>query len=229
WQDNRFEFITSKSMGVHIQLGHWCGPEHRCLVPNTAPDDDFVINDSHGIHEVGLDFCGCRQGGLPIVQLLRAGTTMNPRTAAMFAVLRHKRRGVPVSDFESGWIIGLLSGQNHYQEFLRMTGKWCHIQLLKRVAHGHNPGGIAATTLLCPACPQLGAQVGRSSGRERVSLQAHSWKFMTLMSSRFLHALFLTMDVNFRLKHKNILMEEKDPGLGRDGCSIPLCGSRHGR
>ncbi|KAJ7108897.1 hypothetical protein C8R43DRAFT_1139824 [Mycena crocata] len=282
WRDNMFERITLKSLGVRIQLGHWCGPERRCPVPKTAPDDDFVIIDSHGVHEVGLDFCGCGQGGLPTVQLLRAGlfpaTTTNPRTAATFAVLRrfhlmsfeskcaayefyqslaretnnmhHRRRrkkgkgkgkkgkakatsfgrrgehwGGEAEESSTTEAAGGSDGHdtetagdrkrrrkrrgipNRYQEFLRMTREWRHIQMLKRAARGHDPGGIPATkpgecALLCPACPQPGKNM--ESGWEEAPEE-----------KRFLHALFLAMDANFRLKRKDVSTEEKDPGLGK--------------
>ncbi|KAJ7153143.1 hypothetical protein C8R43DRAFT_849126, partial [Mycena crocata] len=82
WRNDTFERKTLKSLGVRIQLGHWAGPERRCALPKAAANDDFVIIDSHGVHEVGLDYCGCGQGGLPTVQLLRArlfpATTTNP-------------------------------------------------------------------------------------------------------------------------------------------------------
>lgn len=35
------------------------------------------------------------------------------------------------------------------------------------------------------------------------------------MLYRFLYALFLAMDANFRLKRKDVSTEEKDPGLGK--------------
>lgn len=51
-----------------------------------------MIVDSHGVHEVGLDYCGCASSGSQTVQLLRAqlypATTTNPRSAATFNVLR---------------------------------------------------------------------------------------------------------------------------------------------
>jgi hypothetical protein len=37
---------------------------------------------------------------------------------------------------------------------------------------------------------------------------------MLTNASRFLFALFLAMDANFRLKRKDVSSEEKDPGLG---------------
>lgn len=60
--------------------------------PSRPQSDDLVIIDTQGVHEVGLDFCGCGLGGLPTVQLLRArpwaATTIAPRTVATFAALR---------------------------------------------------------------------------------------------------------------------------------------------
>jgi hypothetical protein len=53
--------------------------------------------------------------------------------------------------------------QERYQEFLRMTHQWMHLQLVKRAGRGHNlcEDRINATqagecALLCPACPQPG-------------------------------------------------------------------------
>jgi hypothetical protein len=78
-------------LGLRIQLGHWRGHD-ICPVPTPCAGDDFVIVDNGGVHEVGLDFCGCGLGGLPTTQLLHASlwaaTTTSPRTAATFAVLR---------------------------------------------------------------------------------------------------------------------------------------------
>lgn len=49
--------------------------------------------DSHGIHEVGLDYCGCGGHGSMVQQLLRyrlfPATVQNPSTAATFRVLNH--------------------------------------------------------------------------------------------------------------------------------------------
>lgn len=74
---------------MRIQLGH--GPEETCLNAQVASSDDFVIIDVHGIHEIGLDFCGCETAQIHYIQLLRAhlfpATSAEPRTAATFAVL----------------------------------------------------------------------------------------------------------------------------------------------
>lgn len=54
--------------------------------------DDFFIIHSNGLHEVGLDFCGCGMGDqLHTTQLLRArlfpATVTAPKTAATIDVL----------------------------------------------------------------------------------------------------------------------------------------------
>jgi hypothetical protein len=62
-----------------------------CLNAQVANSDDFVIIDVHGVHEIGLDFCGCETAQIHYIQLLRArlfpATSAEPRTAATFAVL----------------------------------------------------------------------------------------------------------------------------------------------
>lgn len=60
-------------------------------MPVSAPNDDFVVIDSDGIHEIGLDYCGCEKTAPWVTQLLRArlfpATTVGPKTAATFRVL----------------------------------------------------------------------------------------------------------------------------------------------
>ncbi|KAJ6556676.1 hypothetical protein B0H10DRAFT_1847547 [Mycena sp. CBHHK59/15] len=92
WTGLYFERKSLKDLGLRIQLGHWRANDRTCPLPTPAPGDDFVIVDNHGVHRVGLDYCGCGQGGHHTIQLLRAqfwpATTTNPRTAATFSVLR---------------------------------------------------------------------------------------------------------------------------------------------
>lgn len=74
---------------MRIQVGH--GPRGVCSSPQKSANDDFVIIDSDGIHEVALDFCGCESAAPTVLQLLRArlfpATTLQPKTAATFRVL----------------------------------------------------------------------------------------------------------------------------------------------
>ncbi|KAJ7027028.1 hypothetical protein C8F04DRAFT_965726 [Mycena alexandri] len=234
WTGSEFERKTLKSMGLRIQLGHWTSFNRLCSVPTPASGDDFIIVDSNGVHEVGLDFCGCGQAELPTVQLLRgrlwAATTTNPKTAATFAVLRRYQ----ILSFESKCstqefyesLARLTDNLQHkknrnkdeenarldkkrdrYPSFLLMMKQWRVIQMLKRAACGHDPLGLSNVregqcALLCPACPQPGKNM------------SVGWQDAP-PDKQFLHALFLAIDANFRLKRKDVSSEEKDPGLGR--------------
>lgn len=59
--------------------------------PVSCADDDFVVLDLTGIHEVGVNFCHCTKADDPTKQLLRAkwfpATVKEPKTAATFACL----------------------------------------------------------------------------------------------------------------------------------------------
>ena len=59
--------------------------------PSPSPRNITVIH-TNGIHEVRVNFCGCRLGFELRTQLLRFGwwpaTPLNPRSAATFTVLR---------------------------------------------------------------------------------------------------------------------------------------------
>ncbi|KAJ7760147.1 hypothetical protein DFH07DRAFT_867895 [Mycena maculata] len=221
WTGDAFERISLMSLGLHIQLGHWYGPQRACPVPEPAADDDFVIIDVHGVHWVHLDYCGCGRGGLRTVQLLRAGlwaaTMTNPKTAATFAVLEHWH----MMSFETKCSVlhfyealaresdnlNAKRDKDRYHEFLLMTKEWRHYRMGKRGGRGHDPGGFANTkpgecALLCPACPHPGKNL------------PPEWE-MAPDDKQFLYALFLAMDANFRLKRKDVSTEEKDPGLGK--------------
>jgi len=88
WNGLFFEKVTLKSLGLRIQLGHG---NSICSLPQLAFNDDFVIIDADGIHEVGLDYCGCQQSALKMAQLLRSrlfpSTIIDPKTVATFRVL----------------------------------------------------------------------------------------------------------------------------------------------
>jgi hypothetical protein len=88
WNGLFFEKATLKSLGLRIQLGHAGGV---CSLPQPAYNDDFVVIDADGIHEVGLNYCGCQQSPPKTVQLLQSrlfpSTVIDPKTAATFRVL----------------------------------------------------------------------------------------------------------------------------------------------
>jgi hypothetical protein len=94
-----------------------------------------------------------------------------------------------------------------------MAREWRHLQMLKRTGRGHAANGVAGTkpgecALLCPACPQPGKNLP-SNG---------AWRSVP-REKRFLYALFLTIDANFRMKRKHVSSEEEDPSLG-DGIAF---------
>jgi hypothetical protein len=78
-------------LGGRIQLGHAIG--EPCPLPVPAFGDSFTIIDTNGIHDVGLDFCGCGRYGTMTQQLLRfrlyPATVQNPNTASTFRALHH--------------------------------------------------------------------------------------------------------------------------------------------
>jgi hypothetical protein len=80
-----------KKIGLRIQLGHQIG--EACSNPVAADGDDFVVVDTNGIHEVGLDYCDCETAQHRTTQLLRArwypATPITPSTAATFNVLEY--------------------------------------------------------------------------------------------------------------------------------------------
>lgn len=70
WNGKFFEPTTFKYIGLRIQLGHRAGD--RCANPSAAPGDDFVVVDTNGVHQIGLDYCNCEKAEEHPIQLLRA-------------------------------------------------------------------------------------------------------------------------------------------------------------
>ncbi|KAG1740110.1 uncharacterized protein EDB91DRAFT_1237346 [Suillus paluster] len=87
------------------------------------------------------------------------------------------------------------ASKDRYEAFLWMTG------------HGHDTGGALDTmegelTVLCPACPQPGKNLPLDWETNKAQ---HKW----------LYALFLAMDANFRLYRHNKSSEQANPSLSR--------------
>ena len=80
-----------KSLNCRIQLGHPIG--NPCLLRYPASSDSFVVINTSGIHEVELDYCGCKAGVNEATQLLcfrlYLATVHSPNTAATFQCLHH--------------------------------------------------------------------------------------------------------------------------------------------
>ncbi|KAJ6530884.1 hypothetical protein DFH09DRAFT_1250330 [Mycena vulgaris] len=228
WEGGLFRRTTLKKLGLRIQLGHGKlgkGRRGRCVLPSEAVDDDFVVVDTYAIHEVAVDFCNCSMAQPHDIQLLRAhwypATGKSPRTAATFRVL-HRYHLMTLESKCSGAEFynsiaretdntGTEPVRDRYDEFLRMGREWRHLQMLKRAGCGHAACGVVGTkagecALLCPACPQPGMNL------------PDDWKAAP-KEKRFLYALFLALDANFRMRRKKVSSEEKDPSLG-DGWSF---------
>ncbi|KAG2047074.1 hypothetical protein BDR06DRAFT_985327 [Suillus hirtellus] len=214
WNGTSFQTTMLKALGVCFQLGHPIGVQCVNLIPTF--NDDFVILDYNGVHEVGLDFCGCESAQLHITQLLRVclfpTTTLDPKSAATFCVLEYFQ----MLSFESkvlAWefyntIAHLTDNtgthvlKDHYASLLRMICEWCFVMQMKCCGQGHHPGGIQATeasacAILCPACPHPSRNL------------PVGWENLP----PFLYAIFLAIDANFRLVWCNVSSDAIDPGL----------------
>ncbi|KAH7918603.1 hypothetical protein BV22DRAFT_1024324 [Leucogyrophana mollusca] len=219
WTGNYFKRTSLKALGLRIQLGHPAG--ERCLIPKTAFHDDFVVIDTHAVHEVALDFCDCATAKSHTKQLLRVGwfpsTSVDPRSAATFRLLETYH----ILSFESKasayefyhTIVrltdntGLLKRKDRYEAFMRMVREWRDLKMLKRAGRGHDPAGVDATqsgecAILCPACPQPGKNL------------PDDWQ-VAPKARRWLYGLFVAIDANFRLKRRAVSKDASDPGLSR--------------
>ncbi|KAG1788563.1 uncharacterized protein HD556DRAFT_1447773 [Suillus plorans] len=217
WSNSCFTAVSLKDLGLRVQLGHFAGDS--CLLPERAFNDDFTLIDTNGIHTIGLDFCGCKTAQTRTKQLLRAAwfpaTTVDPRTAATFRILEQYH----LLSFESkasGYEFyqsiahltdntGLRVQKDRYEPFLRMVREWRHLKMLKRAGRGHDPAGVANTqsgecAVLCPACPQP------------LKNLPDNWKDVQ-DDKRWLYALFVAIDTNFRLKRRMVSKDSTDPGL----------------
>ncbi|KAG2111751.1 hypothetical protein DEU56DRAFT_935828 [Suillus clintonianus] len=219
WNGNYFERVTLKSLGLRIQLGH--ALNEKCPNPRQAFNDNFVVIDSYGIHEVLVDFCACAKGDSHIQQLLRMSwfpsTTADPKTAATFRVLDEFHllsfeSKVSAYEFYSALMrgtdnTGLTRVKDRYESFMRMIREWRHLLMLKHFGRGHDPKGVKATgegecAVLCPACPHPGKNL------------PEDWENVPL-AKRWIYALFIAIDANFRLKRKVVSTNTADPGLSR--------------
>ncbi|KAG1717453.1 hypothetical protein EDD22DRAFT_983898 [Suillus occidentalis] len=168
WNGTSFQTTTLKALGVHFQLGHPIGVQCVNLIPTF--NDDFIIINYNGVHEVGLNFCGCESAQPHITQLLRVhlfpATTLDPKSAATFHVLEYFQ----MLSFESkvsAWefyntVARLMDNtgtrvlKDRYASLLQMIREWHFMMQMKCCGQGHHPGGIQATeagacAILCPA------------------------------------------------------------------------------
>ncbi|KAJ7429994.1 hypothetical protein B0H11DRAFT_2264473 [Mycena galericulata] len=215
-----------KDLGLRIQLNH--PPGVVCPYKRAGPGD-FVLYDSLGVHEVAVDFCGCRTedgtegGGPPLearLQLLRScwwpATVTSPKTCATFSVLRlfqvlNCLGKLSAYDFLRGLEKctnhdGLDKPPDRRKPFMHIMRQWREVKRMKRFKRGHEAGGVRATkqgelALKCRACPQPGWNL------------PDDWEKIDPLF-RFIYFLFLAQDANFRLSNRNVSTEAADPILG---------------
>ncbi|KAG1857820.1 hypothetical protein F4604DRAFT_1882980 [Suillus subluteus] len=213
WCSTFFVRVSLKLLGLRIQLGH--NPGETCYNPEPAASDDFVVIDVHGIHEIGLDFCGCETAQIHHKQLIRArwfpATTLNPQTATTFALMEFFHLLTfesKVSAYEFYHSItrrtdntGTTPIRDRYSAFMRMVRQWRHLKML----NGVDATSAGECAILCPVCPHPGKNL--PEGWEDASHDIR-WKY----------ALFLAIDANFRLKRKLVSSDNVDPSLNTGSC-----------
>ncbi|KAG1892033.1 hypothetical protein F4604DRAFT_1875514 [Suillus subluteus] len=222
WHSTFFVRVSLKLLGLRIQLGH--NPGEKCYNPERASGDDFVVVDVHGIHEIGLDFCGCETAQIHYKQLIHArwfpATATNPQTAATFSLMEFFHLLTfesKVSAYEFYHAIarrtdntGTTPIRDRYAAFMGMIRQWRNLKVLKQAGRGHDPSGVDATSagecaVLCPACPHPAKNL--PEGWEDAPHDIR-WKY----------ALFLAIDANFRLKRKLVSNDNVDPSLNAGSC-----------
>ncbi|KAJ6463767.1 hypothetical protein C8R47DRAFT_1079761 [Mycena vitilis] len=180
WDGTKFVRYRNglQRLGLRVQLNH---PPGVVCSFRRAADKDFVLYDLNGVHEINVDFCGCRTNGghsppvLPRLQLLRAcwwpATTLGPNTCATFAVVKL---------FQIMSCLGKISAYDFLRAlekctngdgrdkppdrrkpFMHIVRQWRETKRLKRHGRAHRRGGAKGTkrgelTLACRACPHPG-------------------------------------------------------------------------
>ncbi|KAJ6470096.1 hypothetical protein C8R47DRAFT_989021, partial [Mycena vitilis] len=210
-----------RDLGLVIQLEHPAG----VICPlGKAAAKDFVLYDTTGVHEIGVNFCGCIGAPERRMQLIRVSwwpaTVLSPNTCATFSALRLFQalncggklsafdflKGLELITSNDGLEIVLIPIKDRRKPFMHIVRQWREVKRLKRAARGYEKGGVASTeqgglTLRCRACPQPGYNL--PDGWE----SSPPWM-------QFLYFLFLAQDANFRLIGRNVSSEEADPIWG---------------
>ncbi|KAG2052216.1 hypothetical protein BDR06DRAFT_983243 [Suillus hirtellus] len=217
WNGSFFQHITLKSLGVHIQLGH--NPGEKCYNPVTSAGNDFVIIGLDDVHEIVLDFCSGASAQVQYKQLLHMwwypATILEPQTVATFAVLHHFHLlsfESKVSAYEFYHSLarctdnsGLSKIRDRYLSFMCMVCQWHNLKQLGCAGRAHDPARVDATTegelvVLCPVCPQSDKNLPPDWEKE-------------LLFTRWKYALFMAIDMNFRLKCKAVSSDTANPSL----------------
>ncbi|KAL0568415.1 hypothetical protein V5O48_013569 [Marasmius crinis-equi] len=109
---------------------------------------------------------------------------------------------------------GLVALPDRKAQWMNIFWEYRHIKMMKRRGRGHDPEGLAKTplgsaTVICRACPHPDRNL--PEGWENVP-----------KDDRFLYALFLSEDANFKQKARARPNDSRDPALGPGwGCFVP--------
>ncbi|KAJ7178238.1 hypothetical protein C8R46DRAFT_1346442 [Mycena filopes] len=214
-----FDAVSLRALGLKFYLGRELHPSRVCPHTKKAPGKAFIVIDDNGLHDVALHYCNCGKGASFPIQLLRMkwlpSTGKHPKTAATFNVMRRYHAlslesKCSMSEFYNSLVrLTNNTGEpppSRYQEFINLTREWRNLEILKRGACGHDTSGIdgakpGSCALECPACPHPGKNI------------PPDWKSVA-PEKKFLYALFLALDANFRMQRKDVSSEASDPSLG---------------
>ncbi|KAL0568249.1 hypothetical protein V5O48_013745 [Marasmius crinis-equi] len=203
-------------MGLVIRLNH---VSHPCPSPEKS-HQKLQLLDINGIHHVTVEFCNCERQVEPYLQLLRRdiypATQAVIKTCATFRLLEHLHlfslvgKGATYDFYKllekTTCNTGLDIPPSRYRVLQRMLIQWRHLKMLKRGGRGQVANGIATTAegelaIPCPHCPMPEKNL------------PENWTEVPAVK-RFLYALMVCIDFNFRLKGQLVSSWTRDPGLG---------------
>ncbi|KAL0568471.1 hypothetical protein V5O48_013516 [Marasmius crinis-equi] len=216
WSNGAFEDTSLAAIGLVWHLNHLSNPGPN---PQKA-HQHFQIIHTNGIHNVKVMFCGCNRTIPHYQQLMRRriypstqGVICTCATFEVLDLLHMLSLVTKAGTYDLYRTLQKLTNNTgvdvhkpRYRALQRMLLQWRHLKMLKRAGRGHEPDGIAKTTegdlaILCPSCPRPG--VNLPEGWEKAP-----------KDKRFLYALYLCLDFNFRLKNQLVSSWTRDPGLG---------------
>jgi len=109
-------------------------------------------------------------------------------------------------------------------QWMLMVRQWRHIKMAKRAGRGHNPSGIDGTpqgglSIPCRSCPHPDINLpdgwDNAPPKDQCVLNLYNWLIVFVTDQfRWLYALFLAEDANFKQKAQLRSDINKDPPLG---------------
>ncbi|KAG1895644.1 uncharacterized protein F5891DRAFT_984083 [Suillus fuscotomentosus] len=176
------------------------------LVADSDHPATTIVNKS-GVHSVSIWYCHCPGALNPDMQLFQAGlfpaSFTRPKTAFTFSVLDdflldNLECGTSAMNYYSK-IRRLTSSifplmvLDRYRELMRTVRQWRQCKLYKwhGFAHKNDEPKTGDLALFCPACPQPGINLDRSTGTATQPDDTPSWLFTRT----------LVMDGNFKAEH----------------------------